>query len=97
MKGRAMSRRNALCLAAAIGAGVAQAQSGGGYDLHWNTLDAGGQATSGANGYALNGTVAQADAGVPAGGANGYGLRGGFWPGVHEAGDVLFRNGFEAL
>ena len=72
------------------------AQSGGGYDLHWNVPGAGGAAMSGASGYILNGTIGQADA-SPAGamtGASSYALRGGFWAGVHEN-DVIFRNGVE--
>lgn len=87
----------ALVVAALTSASLALAQSGGGYDLHWNVPAAGGGAMSGANGYTLNGTVAQADA-SPAGalnGANGYAMQGGFWAGVHEN-DVIFRNGFEA-
>lgn len=79
-------------------AGAALAQSGGGYDLHWNTQDGGGGAMSGANSYSLTGTLAQADA-SPAGaasGANAYVLRGGFWAGVHATNDVIFRDSFEA-
>ena len=39
-------------------AAVALAQSGGGYDLTWNTSDSGGGVSSG-SGYALQGTVGQ--------------------------------------
>jgi len=72
------------------------AQSGGGYDLHWNTQNDGGAAMSGANGYTLTGTVAQSDVDPvgPQTGANNYALRSGFWAGVHES-DVIFSNGFE--
>ncbi len=52
------------------------AQSGGGYDLTWNTIDGGG-ATSAGGAYSLSGTVGQPDAGVMSGGA--YTLSGGFW------------------
>ena len=72
------------------------AQSGGGYDLHWNTQSDGGAAMSGTNGYTLTGSVAQPEVN-PAGpqtGANSYALRAGFWEGVSEN-DVIFRNGFE--
>jgi hypothetical protein len=59
-------------------ASVALAQSGGGYDLTWNTIDGGGYTFSTGGGYALGGTAGQADAGVLSGG--GYTLAGGFWP-----------------
>ena len=87
-----------LLAAALTAASVALAQSGGGYDLHWNKAAAGGVAMSGAGAYTINGSVAQADA-SPVGalnGGNGYVVHGGFWAGVHEN-DVIFRNGFEVL
>jgi hypothetical protein len=60
-------------------ASVARAQSGGGYDLTWNTIDGGGYTWSEGGGYALGGTVGQPDAGVLSGGS--YTLLGGFWGG----------------
>ncbi len=60
--------------------GVALAQSGGGYDLTWSTVDGGGYTFSTGGGYALGGTVGQADAGTLSGG--GYTLSGGFWGGA---------------
>lgn len=54
----------------------ASAQSGGGYDLTWNTFDGGGGTSTG-SGYSLSGTIGQADAGTMSGG--GYTLNGGFW------------------
>ena len=54
------------------------AQSGGGYDLTWSTVDGGGGASSG-GAYALGGTIGQPDAGAMTGGA--YSLVGGFWGG----------------
>ncbi len=55
---------------------VVHGQSGGAYDLTWNTIDnGGGQSTGGS--YALNGTIGQADASVLSGG--GYILSGGYW------------------
>ena len=60
-------------------ASVALAQSGGGYDLTWNTVDGGGYTFSEGGGYSLGGTVGQPDAGVLSGG--GYTLAGGFWGG----------------
>ena len=52
------------------------AQSGGGYDLTWNTIDGGGMFSTG-GAYSLGGTIGQADAGTMSGG--GYTLSGGFW------------------
>jgi len=52
------------------------AQSGGGYDLTWSTVDGGGGRSEG-GGYSLSGTIGQPDAGVATGGP--YTLRGGFW------------------
>jgi hypothetical protein len=59
---------------------VARAQSGGGYDLSWSTVDGGGYTWSEGGGYSLGGTIGQPDAGVLSGG--GYTLAGGFWGGV---------------
>ena len=58
---------------------VTLAQSGGGYNLSWWTVDGGGGALSG-SGYTLGGTAGQPDAGILEGG--GYTLNGGFWGGV---------------
>ncbi len=66
-----------LCLALAVGA---FAQSGGGYDLTWNTVDGGGATWSEGGGYLLGGTAGQPDAGALSGGA--YTLNGGFWSGA---------------
>lgn len=54
----------------------ANAQSGSGYDLTWNTLDGGGGLSTG-NGYELQGTIGQPDAGALSG--SNYELNGGFW------------------
>ncbi|MCX7681983.1 MAG: hypothetical protein N2508_08500 [Anaerolineae bacterium] len=70
-----------LSLALAVGVG---AQTGGGYDLTWNTVDSGGYTWSEGGGYALGGTVGQPDAGVALTGG-GYTLVGGFWGGAAEA------------
>ncbi len=89
--------RRVLGFSALLLAGAALAQSGGGYDLRWNTQDSGGSSMSGANGYVLVGTVAQPDSN-PAGalnGAGGYALRGGFWVGTTETIDAIFGNSFE--
>jgi len=58
--------------------GLAVAQSGGGYDLTWSTVDGGGHTWSTGGGYSLGGAIGQADAQVPASGS-GYSLQGGFW------------------
>lgn len=62
------------------------AQSGGGYDLSWATVDGGGTVSTG-GAYSLGGTVGQPDAGLSSGGV--YTLGGGFWGGglVISAGD----------
>jgi len=60
-------------------ASVARAQSGGGYDLTWNTVDGGGYTFSTDGDYSLGGTIGQPDAGVLSGGS--YTLSGGFWGG----------------
>ncbi|MEO6060600.1 MAG: hypothetical protein ABIQ99_01525 [Thermoflexales bacterium] len=59
---------------------TASAQTGGGYDLTWNSIDGGGATFSTGGGYSLGGTIGQADAGATSGGS--YSLSGGFWAGV---------------
>ncbi|MBN1139109.1 MAG: hypothetical protein JXM73_21190 [Anaerolineae bacterium] len=54
------------------------AQSGGDYDLSWNTVASGGGTSSG-GGYTLSSTAGQPDPGLLTGG--GYSLGGGFWGG----------------
>jgi len=63
-----------------MGLRTASAQTGGGYDLTWNSIDGGGATFSTGGGYSLGGTIGQADAGASSGGA--YSLNGGFWAGV---------------
>ena len=60
---------------------VASTQTGGSYDLSWNSIDGGGGMDSSGGSYSLGGTVGQAEAQQPAS-AGGYDLQGGFW---HEA------------
>lgn len=64
-----------LTVALLLASGVV-AQTGGNYDLSWNTIDSGGGSSSGGR-YALAGTIGQPDAGVLSGGS--YTLSGGFW------------------
>lgn len=63
-----------------VSIGTARAQTGGGYDLTWNSIDGGSATFSTGGGYSLGGTIGQADAGTSGGGA--YSLSGGFWAGV---------------
>ncbi len=53
------------------------AQTGGDYDLSWNTIDGGGFTFSSGGEYTLGGTIAQPDAGLMTGGD--YTILGGFW------------------
>jgi hypothetical protein len=55
---------------------AAYAQSGGGYDLTWSTVDNGGAVSTGGD-YALGGAAGQPDAGTLSGG--NFELSGGFW------------------
>jgi hypothetical protein len=86
-----MHRRLALTLllAAILGAGAALAQTGGGYDLTWSTVDGGGGSAGG--GYQLTGTFGQPDAGAALGGG-GYSLSGGFWGGASAGSRVYLAH-----
>ena len=71
----------AVSLAAfSIGVGYGYAQTGGGFDLSWSTIDAGGATSSTGGTFNLGGTVGQPDAGTHSGGT--YSLQGGFWAGA---------------
>ncbi len=61
------------------------AQSGGGYDLTWNSIDGGGYMASSGGAYVLMGTIGQPDAGALSSGP--YVLQGGFWKSA--LGDVI--------
>lgn len=52
------------------------AQTGGGYDLTWSTIDGGGGTSTGGE-YTLIGTAGQPDGGAHSGG--GFAVAGGFW------------------
>ena len=69
----------ACAVFAACAPTLVRAQSGGAYNLEWNTLSGGGQTFATGGAYSLGGTTGQADAGALAGGA--YTLAGGFWSG----------------
>jgi hypothetical protein len=82
-----------LALLACSGAGLipqqrARAQSGGPYDLGWNTIDGGGITVASGGSYTLAGSIGQPDAGVLTGG--GYTVRGGFWPGARLPGARIY-------
>jgi hypothetical protein len=66
-----------LLAAAILGIGIVVAQTGGGYDLTWSTIDDGGGGSTGGV-YQLTGTLGQPDAGAPLSGGV-YSLSGGFW------------------
>lgn len=55
----------------------ASAQTGGGYDLSWFTIDTGGVTEIDGAPYALAGTLGQPDAATASGGP--YQLTAGFW------------------
>jgi hypothetical protein len=57
---------------------LAQAQSGGPYNLTWSTSDGGGAMFSAGGSYSLGGTIAQPDAGAALSGGT-YTVVGGFW------------------
>ena len=61
-----------ICL---LGSQAIDAQSGGGYDLTWTTIDAGGGSMNG-GAYSLVSTIAQPEPGVTQSGG-GYSLNGG--------------------
>ena len=63
----------------------AMAQSGGNYDLTWNTIDGGGAMSATGGAFELSGTIGQMDAGNMSGGT--FTLTGGFW---HDSSDPLF-------
>ncbi len=73
----------ALLVLFMLGAAAAYAQTGGGYDLTWWTVDTGGeQAAGGSAGYTSRSTAGQPDADPAASSGGGYTLLSGFWPSV---------------
>ena len=78
----------ALLIAAVLGASAARAQTGGGYDLTWSTIDAGGGSSAGGS-YQLTGTLGQPDAGTTLSGGS-YSLSGGFWSGASSLGSKVY-------
>ncbi len=74
-----MTRRFVLAAIVCACARAAHAQSGGGYDLSWNTIDGGGGSGPTGGALTLSCTIGQPDAGFFTGGA--FTLGGGFWKG----------------
>jgi hypothetical protein len=68
-----------LFLVVSSGVVVTWAQTGGGYDLAWHTIDGGGGLSSGGS-YSAKSTIGQPDVDAMSGGD--YNLQGGFWPGA---------------
>jgi hypothetical protein len=70
-----------LCVALSVGNTTTSAQSSGGYDLSWYTVDGGGATFSTGGSYSLGGSIGQPEAvgqvaNLP------YTLNSGFWGGV---------------
>src|SRR5512136_650760 len=59
-------------------ASIASAQTGGGYDLTWSTIDGGGAMLSTGGEYSLGGIIGQPDVRWALAGGD-YTLGGGFW------------------
>lgn len=55
---------------------AAQAQSGSGFDLHWNVIGGGG-ATSTGSGFSVTGTIGQTA--VSSSSGSGFSIAHGFW------------------
>jgi hypothetical protein len=62
-----------LSLAAVV---AAQAQSGSGFDLHWNVIGAGGGTSTG-SGFSVTGTIGQTAVGASSG--SNFNVFHGFW------------------
>lgn len=62
-------------------ASTAPAQTGGVFDLSWNSIDGGGATFATGGAFSLGGTIGQFDASQPLTGGS-FSLSGGFWPGA---------------
>jgi hypothetical protein len=70
-----------------------QAQTGGNFDLTWNTLESGGRAEAADGSYSIEGSFGQPDASISLNG-DGYSLVGGFWndtPAYHLSLPAIFK------
>ena len=79
-RARVFSLPFALLISALLSTTITLAQSGGTYNLEWNTFDSGGASFSTSGPYSLGGTIGQSDAGKLTGGV--FTLNGGFWGGA---------------
>jgi hypothetical protein len=77
-----------LVLAAAASGDRLHAQSGGGFELKWSTIDGGGGTSTGGV-FSVSGTIGQPDAGTATGA--GYQLRSGYWGVIQTSGAPLLR------
>lgn len=96
MKANLTLLRRALALALLLTfalAAATSAQTGGSYDLTWNTFDSGGVMQTTGGEYTLAATSGQPDAGSQSGGS--YALSGGFWTGS-EISTAVTLTGFQA-
>jgi hypothetical protein len=75
----------AIGIAACLHSG-AFAQSGGVYNLTWNTFDGGGATFVTGGNFSLGGTIGQPDAGAMSGGT--FTLAGGFWQALNSVSGV---------
>lgn len=73
----------ALALGGLLAGAAALAQTGGGFDLSWSTIDSGGGASTSST-FSLAGTAGQPDASQTLT-SSSFSLNGGFWPGAAEA------------
>jgi len=81
-----------ILLSLLVAATCARSAAGQALNLQWRTIDAGGRASS-AGVTAVQGTIAQPDAGVLSAGT--YTLVGGFWRGAREVrNQLIFADGF---
>lgn len=77
-----LSNLTRAIVAAAIGlcmTTAASAQSGGGFDLSWSSIDGGGAMFSTGGGFELGGTIGQPDANDAVMTGGNFELTGGFW------------------
>lgn len=74
-----------------VGGGwVAYAQTGGGYELTWWTVDSGGETGAIGGPYTLLSTAGQPDADPAASSGGGYTLLSGFWPSAKPAYNLYY-------
>jgi hypothetical protein len=76
------------------GAAPAGLPAAGDFTLTRSTIDGGGGASAGGQ-FALAGTIGQPDASANAAAAAEWQLNGGFWAGLGDLLDLIFKDGFE--